>query len=65
MNQRLLNGDDIQMLNEQIMSQDRHVADLARQRLFESVNCPECFADSTSEEWARRIVKRIKRTLHS
>jgi hypothetical protein len=61
MNHKLLSGDDIQILNEQILSHDEHLSSLAKRTLFESVNYPDCFADSTAQEWARRIVMRVNR----
>jgi hypothetical protein len=63
MKQNPLSGEDIQVLNEQIMSRDAQLADLAKRRLMESVNCPECFVNSTAQEWARRIVDRVKRSM--
>ncbi len=58
MERRPLNGDDVRLLNEQIQSNDIDVADLAKQILFESVQDAHRFADSTAQEWARRIVRR-------
>lgn len=65
MNRKPFSGEDIQALNEQILSHDERLSNLAKRQLFESVNCPECFADSTVQEWARRIVNRVNRTMHS
>lgn len=65
MNRKLLSGEDIQVLNEQILSHDEHLSTLAKRKLLEAVNCPECFVDSTAHEWARRIVSRVKRSMHS
>ena len=56
-----LNGEDLVMLNAQILSCDREAADLAKQILIESVQDASCFADSNVQEWARRIVKRESR----
>ena len=49
---------------EQIQSPDRSAADLAKQILFESVQDARRFADSTAQEWARRIVRRESRAAH-
>jgi hypothetical protein len=62
MNQKPLSGEDIQVLNEQILSNDAHLSDLAKRRLLESVNHPECFVNSIAQEWARRIVNRVNRS---
>lgn len=64
MNQKTLSGEDIQVLNEQILSHDEHLSNLAKRRLFESVNHPECFANSIAQEWARRIVNRVNRSAY-
>jgi hypothetical protein len=61
MNHKLLSGEDIQILNEQFLSHDEHLSSLAKHKLCEAVNCPDCFVDSTAQEWARRIVNRINR----
>lgn len=61
MNRKPLSGDDIQVLNEQILSLDSCVANLAKRILRESVEHADCFVDSTAQEWARRIVMRVDR----
>lgn len=58
-----LNGEDLVLLNAQILSCDRKAADLAKQILFDSVQDASCFADANVQEWARRIVKRESRAL--
>ena len=65
MHRRPMNGDDIRLLNEQVASHDPQLADLARRTLSDALDHPECFADSTAEEWARRIVRRVNRALHA
>jgi hypothetical protein len=61
MNRKPLSGEDVQILNEQISSHDEHLSHLAKCMLFESVNCPDRFVNSTAHEWARRIVNRVNR----
>jgi len=65
MNRKPFSGEDILQLNEQISSRDKRLSSRARQQLLESVNDPESFANSTVQEWARRIVNRVNRSIHS
>jgi hypothetical protein len=65
MHTKQLSAEDVQILNEHIRSRDERFADLARRRLTEFVNRPECFVDSTAQEWARRIFNRVNRANHS
>ena len=64
MERKQLSGEDIQMLNEQIQSHDASASDLAKRILFDSVQDADCFVDSTAQEWARRIVRRVNRNVH-
>ncbi|HEX7644674.1 MAG TPA: hypothetical protein VF472_20925 [Burkholderiaceae bacterium] len=57
-----LSGEDLVLLNAQIQSRDRETAGLAKRILLESVQDASRFADSTVQEWARRIVKRESRS---
>ncbi|HEY8026318.1 MAG TPA: hypothetical protein VIF60_17260 [Burkholderiaceae bacterium] len=59
MNRKPLSGEDILLLNEQILSLDSRVANLAKRILRESVEHADCFVDSTAQEWARRIMVRV------
>ncbi len=63
MERKPLNGDDVRLLNEQILSRDSAVADPAKQILFDSVQDARRFSDSTAQEWARRIVRRELRVM--
>lgn len=58
---KVLSGEDIQLLNEQILSSDEQASELAKRLLSESLLEPDRFVDSTAREWARRIVQRVNR----
>jgi hypothetical protein len=63
MERKLLNGEDVRLLNEQIQSPNPDESELAKRILFESFQDAHCFADSTAHEWARRIVRREARAM--
>jgi hypothetical protein len=63
MERKLLSGEDVRLLNEQIQSHNQDESELAKQILFESFQDARRFADSTAHEWARRIVRREARAM--
>lgn len=65
MERKLLSGEDVYLLNEQIQSPNPDEAELAKQILFESFQHAHRFVDSTAHEWARRIVRREARAMAS
>jgi hypothetical protein len=64
METRKLNGEDVRILNERILSNDEKISRKAEQQLRHCLDVPDAFCDSTAEEWARRIIKRISRMEH-
>jgi hypothetical protein len=63
MERKLLSGEDVRLLNEQIQSRNPGESELAKQILFGSFQDARRFADSTAHEWARRIVRRESRAM--
>ncbi len=56
-----MTADDVIKLNVYINSKDERIAKKAREKLDDCLRYPDCFADRSAADWAKKIYQRINK----